>query len=138
MKFLFHVFVLQYSFLKTHQKTFYKILGYAFNYLVYFLSFKFSKYYIILSINFNVTFNRYFIFVTIFVKYLFSFVVLVVELKNRNINKSTDKIVLPPKLGGSDSITDIPSFPSKSKVWFSPNDRKLENFIFDIPFIKGI
>ncbi len=41
-------------------------------------------------------------------------------LKNKNIKRSTDKTVLPPKFGGSDSTTTIPLSFSKSSLWFSP------------------
>ena len=39
-----------------------------------------------------------------------------VVLKNKNINRSTVRTVLPPKLGGSDSTTVIPPHFSKSKT----------------------
>ena len=53
--------------------------------------------------------------------------VLVVVLKNKNINKSTDDVDLPPKFLGVDSITVIPSRLVKSIILESPKDKKLEN-----------
>ena len=45
-----------------------------------------------------------------------AFVVFVVSLKNKNINKSTVRTVFPPKFGGFDSTTITPSHLSKSNL----------------------
>ena len=58
--------------------------------------------------------------------------VFVVELKNKNINKSTDEVDLPPKFLGVDSITVMPSNSVKLIVLSLPNERKFENSTFFI------
>jgi len=51
-------------------------------------------------------------------------------LKNKNINKSTVDVDLPPKFFGVDSTTVMPDKSVKSIVLLSPNERKLENSTF--------